>query len=60
MPMLTTGSENLALSAAMIRSHGQASSSPPAMHTPCTAAIDGLGTLRQRNEYSRNRRASVS
>ena len=60
MPMLTTGSENVAFSAAMMRSHGQASSRPPAMHTPCTAAIDGLGTLRQRSEYSRKRLASIS
>ena len=50
IPMCTTGSENSALSAATIRSHGQHSSSPPAMHLPCTAAIDGLGTLRQRSE----------
>ena len=60
MPMLTTGSENLALSAATIRSHGQQSSRPPAMHTPWTAAIDGLGTFRQRSEYSRKRFASIS
>ena len=58
MPMYTTGSENSAFSAATIRSHGQTSSSPPAMHLPCTAAIDGLGTLRQRSEYSRYLRAS--
>ena len=30
------------------------------MQTPWTAAIDGFGTLRQRSEYSRKRRASVS
>ena len=38
---------------------GQQSSRPPAMQTPCTAAIDGFGTLRQRNEYSRKRFASI-
>ena len=53
MPISTTGSENCASSAAMIRSHGQHNSSPPEMHRPCTAAIDGFGTLRQRSVYSR-------
>lgn len=28
------------------------------MHRPCTAAMDGFGTLRQRSEYSRYRRDS--
>jgi hypothetical protein len=46
MPIITTGSENSALSAATIRSHGQHSISPAAMHLPCTAAIEGLGTSR--------------
>ena len=46
MPMLSTGSENSALSAATIRSHGQHSISPAAMHLPCTAAIEGFGTSR--------------
>ncbi len=46
MPMNSTGSENSALSAATIRSQGQHSISPAAMHLPCTAAIDGLGTWR--------------
>lgn len=53
IPIMATGSENSALSAAMIRSHGQHSISPPAMHRPCTAAIDGLSTLRHRSVYSR-------
>jgi hypothetical protein len=53
MPIITTGSENWASAAATIKSHGQHSSSPPAMHRPCTAAIVGLGTLRQRRLVSR-------
>jgi hypothetical protein len=57
--MCTTGSENSAFSAATIRSQGQQSMSPPAMHLPWTAAIDGLGTLRQRRVYSRYLRAST-
>ena len=52
MPMSTTGSENCASSAAMIRSHGQHNGSPPEMHRPWTAAMDGFGTLRQRRVYS--------
>jgi hypothetical protein len=48
--MRTTGSENLALSAAMIRSHGQQSSNPPAMYSPCTAATEGFGTSRHLRE----------
>ena len=46
MPMNSTGSENSALSAATMRSHGQHNISPAAMHLPCTAAIDGFGTSR--------------
>ena len=48
MPMNRTGSENSALSAAMIRSHGQQSMSPAAMHLPCTAAMVGFGMLAPR------------
>ena len=36
-----------------MRSHGQHSISPAAMHLPCTAAMDGLGMSRQRLAYSR-------
>ena len=48
MPMRATGSENMALSAAIIRSQGQQSINPPAMHWPCTSAMVGLGMSRQR------------
>lgn len=50
IPIRTTGSENSAFSAATIRSHGQHSISPAAMHLPCTAAIDGFGTFLHRSE----------
>ena len=46
--MRTTGSEKNASSEATMKSHDQASISPPAMQAPCTIAITGLGTSRQR------------
>jgi hypothetical protein len=33
----------------MMMSQGQISISPPATHLPCTAAMVGLGMLRQRS-----------
>jgi hypothetical protein len=51
MPMATTGSENLASSAAMMMSHGHARSRPPAMHTPWIEAIDSFGLFRHFIEY---------
>src|SRR5262245_53399410 len=49
MPKLTTGSQNCASSLATMMSQGQISMSPPATTLPCTAAMVGLGTLRQRS-----------
>ena len=53
IPMRTTGSEKRALSAATMRSQGQHNMSPPAMHAPWTAAIDGLGMSRHLREKPR-------
>ena len=53
MPIFTTGSAKNASSAATIRSHTQASISPPAMQAPCTIAMDGLGISRQRRHMPR-------
>ena len=52
-PMVTTGSQNSASSLAMMMSQAQASISPPAMQRPCTAAMVGLGRLRQRRVFCR-------
>jgi hypothetical protein len=52
-PISTTGSRNSASSEAMMMSQAQASIKPPAMHLPCTAAMVGLGTLRQRSVMPR-------
>ncbi|SLH69763.1 Uncharacterised protein [Mycobacteroides abscessus subsp. abscessus] len=53
MPMRTTGSEKNASSEATIRSHTQASISPPAMQAPCTIAMVGFGISRQRRHMPR-------
>ena len=52
-PKATTGSENVASSAQMIRSIGHTSIRPPAITLPCTSAIVGLAMLRQRQHRSR-------
>jgi hypothetical protein len=52
-PNATTGSENVASSAATTRSNGHTSISPPAMTLPWTEAIVGLGRLRQRQQKPR-------
>ncbi|MCY1247153.1 hypothetical protein D9M72_604550 [compost metagenome] len=52
-PNSSVGSRKRALSAATIRSQAQASISPPATQTPCTAAMVGLGMLRQRSHMPR-------
>jgi hypothetical protein len=52
-PMRTTGSAKKASSAATMKSHTQASISPPAMQAPCTWAITGLGSSRQRRHMPR-------
>ncbi len=53
MPIRTTGSAKKASSAATIRSQIQASISPPATHAPCTWAITGFGSSRQRRHMPR-------
>jgi hypothetical protein len=53
MPIRTTGSAKNASSEATIRSQIQASIRPPAMHAPCTCAISGLGSSRQRRHMPR-------
>ncbi len=53
IPIFTTGSAKKASSAATIRSHTQASISPPAMQAPCTMATDGFGISRQRRHMPR-------
>ena len=51
--MRTTGSWKKASSLATIRSHTQASISPPATQAPCTMAMVGLGSSRQRRHMLR-------
>ena len=51
--MRSTGLEKRASSAATMRSHMQASISPAAEHTPCTAAMVGLGKSRMRTHLSK-------
>ena len=51
--MRTTGSAKNASSEATMKSQIQASISPPAMHAPCTCAITGLGSSRQRRHIPR-------
>ena len=46
MPILISGWPNLALSAAITKSHIMASSQPPPKAKPLTAAITGLRMLR--------------
>jgi len=53
MPIRTTGSAKNASSDATIRSQIHASMSPPAMHAPCTIAIVGFGSSRQRRHMPR-------
>ncbi len=48
IPIRTTGSAKKASSAATIRSHDHASISAPATQAPCTIAIVGFGSSRQR------------
>ena len=52
-PIYTTGSRDSASSEAIMISQAQASIRPPAMHLPCTAAMVGLGKLRQRSVMPR-------
>jgi hypothetical protein len=51
--MRTTGSAKNASSDATIRSHTQASISPPATRAPCTTAMVGLGISRHRRHLPR-------
>src|SRR5579871_1717123 len=61
MPSLISGWPNLALSAAMIRSHCRASSQPPPSAKPATAAITGLRRVAARSQVAAKspRNASV-
>ncbi len=52
MPSLISGWPNLALSAAMMRSHCRASSQPPPSAKPATAAITGLRTSATRCQFA--------